>query len=120
YFGQHLKGTSSSSVALGTGSKDFTTQDDRTWSVGQRLRAASPDASKVMDGEVLAYSGGLLTLSVDYSKGSGTHDDWLLSVVGARGPAGAGDGDLMAANNLSDLEDAAAARGNLGLGGLAV
>lgn len=119
-FGQALKGTSGSSVAVGTGSKSFATQDDRAWSVGQRLRAASPDATKVMDGEVMAYEGGLLTLSVDYSRGNGTHNAWLLSIAGARGPAGAGDGDLMAANNLADLDDVAAARSNLGLGAVAM
>jgi len=42
---------------------------------------------------------------------------WLASLVGAAGADGAdGGGDLLAANNLSDLENAATAATNLGLG----
>lgn len=39
-----------------------------------------------------------------------------VDIRGATGPAGAGSGDMLGANNLSDLADATASRGSLGLG----
>lgn len=98
-----LSGTSTTSLAIGTGSKTFVTQSGKTWSVGQRLRAVSDDATKLMEGEVTAYSGTSLTLAVDFTEGVGTHADWNISLTGARGASGSGSGDVVAANNGSDF-----------------
>lgn len=89
-YGAALSGTSSSSVTVGVGSKVFSTQSGKAWIAGQRLRAASADGSLVLDGEVVVYGGGSLTLAVDYTEGSGSHADWSLSLIGPRGPAGVG------------------------------
>ena len=112
-----LTGTSTSSLSIGTGTKSFVTQAGKAWALGMRLRAASDDGLKVMEGPVTAYSGTGLTLAVDLVKDSGTHADWNLAPAGergAQGAAGAGTGDLLAANNLADVASAASARGNLG------
>ena len=84
-----LTGTSTTSLSIGTGSKVFTTQAGKQWALGQRLRAASDDGVKIMDGEVTAYSGTSLTIDVDYTEDSGTHADWNISIVGERGATGA-------------------------------
>lgn len=84
-----LTGTSTTSLSIGTGSKVFTTQAGKQWALGQRLRAASDDGIKIMDGEVTAYSGTSLTIDVDYTEDSGTHADWNISIVGERGATGA-------------------------------
>lgn len=83
-----LQGTSTTSLSIGTGTKVFTTQSGKQWALGQRLRAASDDGAKLMDGEVTAYSSTTLTISADYTEGSGTHADWNISIVGARGAQG--------------------------------
>ncbi len=89
-YGAALSGSSASALAIAGGSKTFATQTGKAWVPGQRLRAASTDGSKVMDGEVMAYAAGSLTLDVDYVEGSGSHADWTLSLIGERGPPGAG------------------------------
>lgn len=108
-----MSGTSTTTLVIGTGSKTFVTQSGKTWSVGQRLRAVSGDATKIMEGEVTAYSGTSLTLAVDYTEGSGTHADWNISLTGARGASGSGSGDVVAANNGSDFASAATTFANL-------
>lgn len=98
-----IKGTSLTSVAIGTGAKTFTTQSGKSWSLGQRLRAASDDGLKVIEGPVTAYSGTTLTIRADFSAGAGSHADWNIFLAGERGANGAGSGDLLAANNGSDF-----------------
>jgi hypothetical protein len=84
-----LRGTSTTSLSIGTGSKVFTTQASKQWALGERLRAASDDGVKIMEGEVTDYTGTALTLDVDYVEDSGTHADWNISITGARGSEGA-------------------------------
>jgi len=117
YGGTALTGTSATSLSIGTGSKAFATQAGKGWTLGTRLRAASDDGVKFMEGVVTAYGGTSLTLEVDLVGDSGTHADWNLSIAGQRGAtgaAGSGSGDLLAANNLGDVASASTARGNLG------
>jgi len=88
-------GTSASSVAIGTGSKSFTTQAGLAYVAGSRIRLAS-DADPVndwMEGVVTAYSGVTLQVSVDTVSGSGTHADWNLSVGGTQGQDGSNGAD---------------------------
>jgi hypothetical protein len=85
--------TSDTSIAIGTGSKVFTTQAGLPILPGARMRAASranPD-THWLDGIVTAYSGTSLTILVVTGEfaGSGSRADWNLNLSGARGPLGA-------------------------------
>lgn len=102
-------GTSTTSLAIGTGSKVFTTQAGLAYLTGARVRASSASGpTNWMEG-VVTYSGTTLTMTSDKTSGSGTFADWNLNVVGQPGA-----GDLTAANNLSDLASASTSRTNLG------
>ncbi len=105
-----ITATSTTSLTVtGTGSKTWTVQSGRGFALGQRLRASSDDGTKINEGIVTDYTGTSLTINIDYVSGSGTHADWNIGVAGDRGAAGAGTGDLLAANNLADLASTATA-----------
>lgn len=90
-------GTSTTSLAIGTGSKAFTTAAGKAWVAGSRVRAASnadPDGDW-MEGVVSSYSGTTLTVLMDLVAGSGTHTDWNLTLGGERGATGPGVGGPM-------------------------
>lgn len=84
-----IAGTSSSTVAVGTGSQTFSTQVGIAWSFAQRLRIASSDTSKVMEGTLSSYSGSTLTVNVDTVVGSGSASSWFISIAGEKGDQGA-------------------------------
>ena len=101
-----ITATSTTSLATtGTGSKIWTIESGRGFAIGQRLRAASDDGTKINEGVVVSYSGTTLTINVDYVSGSGTHADWNISVTGDRGASGVGSGDMLASQNLNDVAD---------------
>jgi phage gp45-like len=82
-------GTSATAVTIGTGSQNFATQTGLAYSVGARVRASSRAApTSFMEGLVSAYSGGLLTVNVDLTGGSGTASDWNLNLAGVPGATG--------------------------------
>lgn len=84
-------GTSTSSVAIGTGNKTFTTQSGEQYIAGVYLIAVSQaNAANFMFGQVVSYSGTSLVINVQATGGSGTYADWNLSLAGVRGPAGTG------------------------------
>lgn len=84
-----IQGTSTTSLAIGTGSKVFTTQSGKGWTVGQRLGAVSAGTpANYMVGVVASYSGTTLTLTVDETGGSGSPSDWNINVAGTKGTAG--------------------------------
>lgn len=113
--GEGYGGTSTTSLAIGTGSKAFTTQSGLAYTAGARVRASSAaDTTNWMEG-LATYSGTTLTVTVTKTNGSGTHADWNLNVAGEPGA-----GDLSSGNNLSDVASASTARTNLGLGTAAV
>lgn len=78
--------TSTTSLAIATGSKAFTTQAAKLFQVGQFLIAASAaDPSNFMAGYVTAYdvNTGSLTIMVTLIGGSGTKTDWVIALSGA-------------------------------------
>lgn len=96
--GSALTATSSSSVAVGTGSKVFTVGTGKGFAAGLWLVVyRTSDPSTYLIGQVTAYSGGDVTITVASgdTAGSGTYTDWTLGIGGQRGPAGA-DGDVTA------------------------
>ncbi|UGX98222.1 hypothetical protein G6321_00025095 [Bradyrhizobium barranii subsp. barranii] len=106
-------GTSTTSLAIGTGSKLFTTQANLAYLNGARVRAtATAGATGWLEG-VATYSGTSLSITSDKTSGAGTGTAWNFNVAGEPGTSGAGTGDMLAANNLSDLASKSAARLNL-------
>lgn len=84
-------GTSSTSVAIGTGSKSFTASTGKLWVVGVVLQIASASApTNYMHGIVTAYNSGTgaLTVNVLDIGGSGTLADWNVTLAGTQGPQG--------------------------------
>lgn len=77
--------TSSSSVAVGSGTKSFVTAKFYDWAVGMYVLAASTASpSNLMYGQVTAYtsSTGALDVNVLAVGGSGTYSDWTISLSG--------------------------------------
>lgn len=107
--GRGYVATSTTSLAIGTGSKAFTTQSGLAYTNGARVRASSAAGTTNWMEGLVTYSGTTLTITVTKTNGSGTHADWNLNLVGEPGA-----GDLSSSNNLSDLANAATARTNLG------
>jgi len=84
-----LKSTSTSSLAIGTGSKTFTTQSGKQFAAGQYVIAVSDaNSANYMHGQVTSYSGTSLVVEVSNTGGSGTLADWTISVSGSRGTQG--------------------------------
>jgi hypothetical protein len=87
----NYNGTSTTSVAIGTGSKSLTMEADKLLQIGQWVNIASAaDAVNFMFGQVRAYNtvtGGLV-VEVSLVGGSGTYTDWVISLspTGATGP----------------------------------
>ena len=99
-----ITATSTTSLATtGSGNKTWVIQSGRGFALGQRLRVASDDGTKINEGVVTSYSDTSLIINVDYVSGSGTHADWNISVAGDRGASGGGTGDMLAAQNLNDV-----------------
>ncbi len=82
-------GRSASSVAVGTGSKSFTTQAGLAITAGDTLRiernggviaAGFPTGARAwMEGDVTSYSGTSLVMNITTTSGSGTHPVWIIS-----------------------------------------
>lgn len=82
--------TSTTSLAVGTGSQSFTTQSGLAYTAGARARASSAaNTANYMEGLVTSYAGTSLAINVDTVGGSGTHADWNINVAGNVGQTGA-------------------------------
>ena len=90
YAGQ-LTIVSTTSLAIGTGSKVFTVASGLSLSAGQFIIMASDAAptTNYMWGQIASYSGTTLTITVAATLGSGTYADWTGYLTGERGATGA-------------------------------
>ncbi len=86
--GDRYATTSTSSVAIGSGSKTFTLADPNVdYSIGQTVVVAY-DANNLMIGDVTSYSAGTLIFTVTSFTGTGTYASWSVNLAGAVGIAG--------------------------------
>jgi ribosomal protein S6E (S10) len=110
--GDIYNSTSTSSVAIGTGSKTFTTADSgKPYQAGTPLRiadAAAPETN-FMDAIVTSYSGTTLVVDVFGYAGSGTKTSWTINIGGAKTV----DGTLAIAQGGTGATSAADARTNI-------
>lgn len=97
-----LSGTSTTSLAIGTGSQTFITQSSKQWTSGQFLQISSnANAANYMHGSVTSYSGTTLIMNITDVGGSGTHNDWNIAVSGTQGPVGPPGGGTVTSVGLS-------------------
>ena len=85
--GDIYNSTSTSSVAIGTGSKTFTTADSgKPYQAGTPLRIADAAApsTNFMDCIVTSYSGTTLVVDVIGTVGSGTKSSWTINIGGTK------------------------------------
>jgi hypothetical protein len=112
--GASYGGTSNTSMPIVTGSEDFVTQANLAYQVGNYIRLASiASGINYMEGYVTAYNVATGAISVNFVKigGSGTFASWSLGISTESG----GIGNMVAANNLSEVVSPAAAATNLGV-----
>lgn len=95
--------TSTTSVAIGAGSKTFTMAADVNFGVGAYVviaETAAPTTNN-MFGQVTARTGTSLTVDVTQTNGSGTIAAWTISLSGAQGAAGALSGNASGAIDMN-------------------
>jgi hypothetical protein len=81
--------TSTTSLAIGTGSKTFTVQANKAFVANQwALIQETSNSSNQMLGQITSYTGTSLVVNVTATGGSGTHADW--TIVLTNSPAAAG------------------------------
>lgn len=99
--GTDYAATSSTSVAIATGSKSFTIETGKSYQIGQSVRVASTASpANYMDGQVTAHnnSTGALTVNVTAIGGTGTFAAWTVSLL----PSGSGFATLGGAETLTN------------------
>jgi hypothetical protein len=87
--------SSTSSVAIGTGSKTFTVASGLPFINGTSVRIYY-DASNIMYGNISSYSGTSLVVTVLTTVGSGTYASWSINNTYAGGGGGARNGSTAA------------------------
>jgi hypothetical protein len=109
-------GSSTTSLLIANSvTKVFTTQAGLAYQVGNYVRASSAaNGNNFMEGLVSAYAGTSLSIAVTKIGGTGTFADWNFSVSGI---PGSGNGDMLAANNLSDVASKITSIDNLSVKG---
>ena len=89
---EQIVGNSTTSLAIGTGTKTLTIEAGKQFAIGQTARITyNSDINKWMQGTVSAYNAttGSLSISVDTISGSGTYAVWTVALTGSVGPTGA-------------------------------
>lgn len=93
-------GTSTTSLAIGTGSKTLTTQAGKAWAIGSFVYVvSSASVANLMIGQVTAYNSGTgsLTVNVVTSTGSGTLASWVIGLSAPLGSSATFSGTVAAA-----------------------
>lgn len=100
-----LTATSTTSLAISTGSKTLAVQSGEQFIAGQFVTIAdSVTPSNFMYGQVTSYSGTSLVVNVTAIGGSGTKASWTISLSGIQGATGAaGSVNSGAATNITGL-----------------
>lgn len=96
--------TSTSSIAIGTGSKTFSIQPGKAFAVGQFVVAAKTGApANYIGGQITTHdsAAGLLTINGTKVGGSGTHADWMISLGPDSNSASIGANTFTGDQNLS-------------------
>ena len=86
---EQIVGNSTTSLAIGTGTKTLTIEASKQFAIGQTARITyNSDINKWMQGTVSAYNSttGSLSISVDTISGSGTYAVWTVALTGSVGP----------------------------------
>lgn len=84
-----MRGTSTTSTAVGAGTKTFTTQAGKQFTGGNYVTVSRTSApATLMHGVVTSYSGTALVVDVANIAGSGTYTDWTIALSGAQGVQG--------------------------------
>lgn len=84
-----LSAASTTSLAIGTGSKTFTIPAGKGFLANEWVLATSnADPSNAMFGQITSYAGTSLVLNVVATGGSGTHADWTLGLSNSAATAG--------------------------------
>lgn len=79
--GADYASTSTTSLAVGTGSKTLTIAAGKNFTIGQSVRIANTATpANYMDGQVTAYSSTTLTVNVTAVGGTGTFTAWTVSL----------------------------------------
>jgi hypothetical protein len=87
--GPIIAGTSITQINIGLGPKAFVMQQfGLGFQVGIRLRATA-GVNQWMEGTVTSYDAPDLVINVDLLKGSGSYDEWSITVAGEPGQPGA-------------------------------
>lgn len=87
--GISFSSTSTSSVAIGTGSRTFTVQANESYVPGMPIYAVDQaDPANYLVGTCTSYTGTTLIILVTQVGGSGTKSAWNISIGGIPGPAG--------------------------------
>jgi hypothetical protein len=102
---ESFEGTSSTSVTIGTGTKTFTTQENKFYTEGKYVVIQDGDAPTTnwMHGQVTSYSSTTLEVNVTSTAGSGTLSNWEIYVAGPRGATGAAGADYTSDDELNAL-----------------
>lgn len=87
-----FSGTSTTSIAIGTGAKTLTTQSGRGFAAPAFILVASASSptDRYMFGQVTSYDSGTGALNFTATEvaGSGTYSDWVIALSGPRGATG--------------------------------
>lgn len=115
----YYRGTSSSSVAIGTGSKSFTIDTGLAFQVGDYVLIADSAAPTTnwMVGQVTAYDSGTgaLTFDSQSANGSGTKTSWTIALTGEPNDANFSSSPTFTGTPFEDVYTVAASTASLAI-----